>query len=80
MRIGIAATCFETEAFILGAANLDDKRRRIAENKRKDLTVDQVLGWVDNEHFETAGICIGLGTCASSSQSSRTTSPMFPKR
>jgi hypothetical protein len=40
MQIGIAATYFETEAFVRGAADLDDKRKRIAENKRKDLTVD----------------------------------------
>ena len=40
MQIGIAATYCKTEGFIPGAADLDDKRRQIAENKRKDLTVD----------------------------------------
>jgi hypothetical protein len=56
MQIGIVATCFETEAFVPGAADLDDKCRRIAENKRKDLTVEQVLGWINNEHLETVSI------------------------
>jgi hypothetical protein len=56
MQIGIAATYFETEVFVPGAADLDDKRRRIAENKRKDLTVEQALGWIDHEHLETVGI------------------------
>jgi hypothetical protein len=56
MQIGIAATYFETEGFIPGAADLDDKRRRIAENKRKDLMVDQLIGWIDQKHLETVGI------------------------
>jgi hypothetical protein len=56
MQIGIAATYFETEGFVPGADSLDDKRRRIAENKRKDLSVEQVLGWIDQTHLETVGI------------------------
>jgi len=56
MQIGIAATYFEIEGFVPGADNLDDKRRRIGENKRKDLTVEQVLGWIDHKHLETVGI------------------------
>lgn len=56
MQIGIAATYFEIEGFIPGAADLDDKRRRIAENRRKDLMVEQLLRWIDQEHLETVGI------------------------
>ena len=56
MQIGIAATYFENEGFVPGADNLDDKRRHIAENKRKDLSVEQVLGWIDQKHLETVGI------------------------
>jgi len=56
MQIGIAATYFKTEGFVPGADSLDDKRRRIAENKRKDLSVAQVLGWIDQTHLETVGI------------------------
>jgi hypothetical protein len=56
MQIGIAVTYFETEAFVPGAADLDEKGRQIAENKTKHLTVDQVLGWIDNEHLETVSI------------------------
>ncbi|KIM89754.1 hypothetical protein PILCRDRAFT_195605 [Piloderma croceum F 1598] len=61
MQIGIVVTYFKTEAFIPGAADLDDKRRQIAGNKMKDLTVDQVLGWVYNEHLETVDILHWLG-------------------
>jgi hypothetical protein len=58
MQIGIAATYFEIprDLFIEGAADLADKRRRITENKRKDLTMQQVLGWVDNTHLEKVGV------------------------
>jgi hypothetical protein len=35
MQIGIVVTYFETEGFIPGATNLDDKRRCIAENKER---------------------------------------------
>jgi len=58
MKVGIAATYFEIdpEGFVEGAADLDDKRMRIAENKRKDLTIDQVLSWVDHQHLETVGV------------------------
>jgi len=56
MQIGIAATYFETEGFVPGAADLDDKRRRIAENKRKYLTIEQLLSWIDQKHLEMVGI------------------------
>src|SRR5882762_5858429 len=56
MQIGIAATYFENNGFIPGAADLDDKWRCIAENKRNNLTVEQLLGWIDHEHLETVGI------------------------
>jgi len=56
MQIGIAATYFEMKGFVPGADNLCDKQRCIMENKRKDLTVEQVLGWIDQPHLETVGI------------------------
>lgn len=54
MRVGIAATYFEipTELYVKGASDPGDKRERIAENKRKDLTAHQLLGWIDNQHLE----------------------------
>lgn len=55
MQIGIAATYFEMDSFVEGAADLDDKRARIAENKRNDLTLEQVAGWIDNKHLEIVG-------------------------
>lgn len=62
MQIGIAATYFEIEGWVPGADDVDDRLRRIAENKRKDLTVDQLLGWIDHEHLETIGILHWLKT------------------
>jgi len=47
---------FEMEGFVPGADSLDDKRWCIAENKRKDLSVAQVLGWINQTHLETVGI------------------------
>jgi hypothetical protein len=55
MMIGIAATYVELE---VQAATCDvmDKRRCIVENKCKDLTVDQILGLVDQLHFKIVGV------------------------
>ena len=61
MQIGIAATYFENEGFVPGAADLDDKRRRISENKRKYLTIDQLVGSIDHEHLETLHIVRIIG-------------------
>lgn len=52
MHTGIGATFFEIEGFDPKALDLDDQLRRIAENKRNDLTVDQLVGWIDEEHIE----------------------------
>ncbi|KAF8811180.1 hypothetical protein BYT27DRAFT_7221584 [Phlegmacium glaucopus] len=62
MNIGIAATYFETEGYPPMAPDINNKRARIAENKRKDLTVEQVLGWVDHEHLEMVGVLHWLCT------------------
>ena len=69
MQVGLATTYWGI------LSDLDHKSRRIAENTKKDLTVDQVLRWIDYEHFET--VTISFWTCASSSQSSRATSSKF---
>jgi hypothetical protein len=55
MMIGITATYIELE---VQAATCDvmDKRRRITENQRKDLIVDQILGLVDQSHFKIVGV------------------------
>jgi len=62
MNIGIGATYFEIEDFKPVAADLDDKLARIAENKRKDLTVEQLLSWINQEHLETVGVLHWLRT------------------
>jgi hypothetical protein len=58
-QIGIAATYFEVDGFVPQSADLDDKWSRIAKNKRKDLTVEQLLGWNDQDHIEMVSIFIG---------------------
>jgi hypothetical protein len=62
MNIGIAATYIEAHQFNPSAPDIEDKRRRIAENRRKDLKVSQLIGWIDQEHIETIGILQWLQT------------------
>jgi hypothetical protein len=64
MLVGVAATYFEIDPdlFVLGTADLDDKLARIAENKRRHVTVEMFLKLIDYEHFETAGILHWLRT------------------
>ena len=52
MNIGIAATYCEFEDVDLKAADLDDKIRRVAENKRANLTVEQLLTMIDQQHLD----------------------------
>jgi len=62
MNIGIGVMYSEIEDFKPVAADLDDKLARIAENKRKDLTVEQLLSWINQEHLETVGVLHWLRT------------------
>jgi hypothetical protein len=62
LNIGIAATYVEIEGISTKAFDLDDKRKRLSENKRKDVNVDQLLGMVDNDHVETIGVLQWLCT------------------
>jgi hypothetical protein len=48
MNIGIGATYFKIE--------LDNKLAPIVENKQKDLTVEQLLSWIDQEHLEMVSV------------------------
>ena len=52
MNIGNAATYCEFDDIDLKAANLDDKNRRLSENKRANLTVEHLLAMID-EHLNT---------------------------
>ncbi|THH26734.1 hypothetical protein EUX98_g7456 [Antrodiella citrinella] len=56
VNIGIAATYYEIPDVDLKAFDIEDKRRRLQEGKRKDLTVEQLLGFVDDKHRETVGM------------------------
>ncbi|KAI0713539.1 hypothetical protein C8Q76DRAFT_796499 [Earliella scabrosa] len=54
MKVGLAATYAEVFDFIPAAADLDDRLRRIEENKRAELTVSQLVDMVDFDHIEAA--------------------------
>jgi hypothetical protein len=55
MMIGIAATYVELETQA-AACDIMDKHRRIAQNRRKDLTVDELLGLIDQPHLKIIGV------------------------
>ena len=54
MIIGIAATYIQLEVQA-GACDVLDKRRRIAMNLRKDISVDHILGLIDQNHLKIIG-------------------------
>ena len=56
LNIGLAATYYEVEDVDPAVFDLEDKRHRLAEKKRKDLTVNQLLGFVDSQHIES--VCV----------------------
>lgn len=56
LNIGLAATYYEVEDVDPAVFDLEDKRQRLAENKRKDLTVNQLLAFVDSQHIES--VCV----------------------
>lgn len=62
MNIGIAATYIEANHFIPSAADIDDKRRRITANRRRDVKVSHLIDWIDQEHIETIGVLQWLQT------------------
>ncbi|OJT06327.1 hypothetical protein TRAPUB_2789 [Trametes pubescens] len=55
LNIGVAATYVELPSCSSSAMDLEDRRRRIQENRRKDLTTEQLVGWVDTQHREIVG-------------------------
>ena len=52
MNIGIAATYIELEDVDPKAFDLDDKLKRLAENKRAKLTVNQLIDMIDQPHLD----------------------------
>ena len=56
IKIGVAATYVELPDVDPAAFDLRDKLRRVAESRRKDLTVEDLLGLLDQQHIETVGI------------------------
>ncbi|KAH9917526.1 hypothetical protein B0H21DRAFT_879595 [Amylocystis lapponica] len=55
MKIGIAANVAEAVDYNSAATDIQDKRARIAENKRAGLTVYQLLKMIDLDHIATVG-------------------------
>ncbi|KAH9948898.1 hypothetical protein B0H21DRAFT_689338 [Amylocystis lapponica] len=62
LNIGIAATYVEIPRAIKSAFSLEDKRRRVAENRREKLSVEDLFGMVDESHCETVGMLQWLRT------------------
>lgn len=56
MNVGLAATYIELEGVKPSALDLDDKRRRLAQKLRAELTVEQLVGFIDDEHIEKVGV------------------------
>jgi hypothetical protein len=78
MLVGVATTYFEIDPdlFVLGAADLDDKLARIAENKRRHVTVEMFLKLITMNISRRLGFFTGYGRW-STSQNWLNTSPMF---
>jgi Family of unknown function (DUF6589) len=56
MNVGMAAIYVELEGVDLAASDLDDKRKLLAENRRAEVNVEQLLGMIDQPHLETISI------------------------
>lgn len=61
MIIGIAATYIELQVQA-AACDIFDKCRCIAQNLRKDITVDKLLDLIDHEHTRVIGILQWIDT------------------
>ncbi|TFY63099.1 hypothetical protein EVJ58_g3444 [Rhodofomes roseus] len=55
LNSGLAATYIEGVDCDVGAFDLAEKHRLLGENKRCDLTVEQLLGFIDSKHRESVG-------------------------
>lgn len=53
MNTGIAATYCELEDVDITAADLDEKRRLVSENRRAKVTIEELLGMIDHRHLDT---------------------------
>lgn len=55
MKIGMSAMASEVLDYSPEAFDVDDKLRRIRKDKRKDLSVNDLLSWIDFEHASRVG-------------------------
>ncbi|GBE84701.1 hypothetical protein SCP_0606810 [Sparassis crispa] len=62
MKIGLTATVAEAVDFDPAVGDIDDKRARIAQNLRAELTVEKLLGMIDIAHFRKVGTLQWLHT------------------
>lgn len=53
MNVGIAATYCELEGVDIDARDLQDRRKRVAENKHAELSVGQLLAMIVQPHLDT---------------------------
>ncbi|KAF8962188.1 hypothetical protein BDZ97DRAFT_1759423 [Flammula alnicola] len=51
MKIGTAGTVFEFVNFSSVALDINEKKKKLAENKRKDLTFPQLMALIDTNHI-----------------------------
>ena len=62
LNVGLSATYYEVDGISPHVFDLNAKRERLAENKRKDLTVNNFLSLVDSQHLEMVGILQWINT------------------
>jgi hypothetical protein len=56
MNVGVAALYVELEDVDITGSDLDDKRQRLAENRQADVTLEQLIGMIDQKHLED--VCV----------------------
>ena len=56
MKIGTAGTVFEFLDFSSAALNIQDKKKRLAENERSNLTFEKLLQKIDTEYIDQ--VCV----------------------
>ncbi|KAJ6558349.1 hypothetical protein B0H19DRAFT_906888, partial [Mycena capillaripes] len=64
MNVGMSGLYMEAPDVDSRVFNLEDKRKLIAENRRKDVTVDDLIGFLDQEDADSTGTLLVLDVLA----------------
>ncbi|KAJ6559823.1 hypothetical protein B0H19DRAFT_1210268 [Mycena capillaripes] len=64
MNVGMSGLYMEAPDVDSRVFNLEDKRKLIAENRRKDVTVDDLIGFLDQEDTDSTGTLLVLDVLA----------------